>query len=193
MTLGQADIARLVVPGTAAHRKQAFHFRFLAILHWRWGIFVVQGTRPFQHIAQHVAQTKIIVAKTAHRRGVHVSITASHRGPADKKPFAVQISGIGIAAALVGIVAPIAAGRRARSRRIFPLGFSRQPVAMPGLLRQPRSIIHCILPTDIDHRSPVAAPTAIIGQRPAGGGGKPIIFLKRHLMASDSKRLFDPH
>src|SRR4051812_4119549 len=86
------------------------------------------------------------------------------------------LSGIGAALAAVGetvadVTPPPIRRLGAATRRIFPLGFARQAIALPGLLRQPRDVGLHVAPADIDHRALAATLPAIVGAMLAGAGG----------------------
>src|SRR5262249_55933044 len=60
------------------------------------------------------------------------------------------------------IAAPGKIRGRACTRRVFPLGFSRQAIAFPGLLGEPSHESLCIIPADVEHWPLASSPTAIV-------------------------------
>ncbi len=93
------------------------------------------------------------------------------------------------------IIPPVVASRRSRSRHIFPLRLTQQPIAMSCFLRKPRYIMFRIIPIHIDDRATIPAPTSILRSITTATaiGNTGIPFRKRYLEPTDSKRCRNSH
>ncbi len=78
---------------------------------------------------------------------------------------------------------------RACSRRIFPLGLSRQAIALPCLLREPRGIGLGIDKTHVEHRKLSVLPAIVTWARIARSRTKTRVITQSHTMAHQGEIL----
>ena len=94
--------------------------------------------------------------------------------------------------AVADVVAPGIGRLCSGARRIFVFGLGQQPIGLAGHPGEPRHIALRVVPSDVDHRLPAAAPAAVDDMRVAiaiGDAGVP--FVECQLELGHGKRFGD--